>query len=270
MPVVCEEAYGGARVTDGLSPWAEVPWVVSGVTEEFEARNAVRSASDTLYDLYGDSSLFLPRASITCSGQQGDWFFVTVRYTGVQATGDSNFEFDIGGTTERRMRALATTAYAPPLATPPDVYGLIGNHKDGVEGVDVIVPSFRFSRRAWMSDAMVTSSYRSTLASLVGTVNNGTFESFAAGTVLLEGVQGAKRATGDYELMFRFAYSPNATGLSIGSITGIAKNGHEYLWVKSKQTVDDNAIVWTPIAAYVQQVYPLGDFSGLELPSEDL
>jgi hypothetical protein len=268
VAIVCEEAYGGARVTDGLSPWAEVPWVVSGVDEEFEARNAVRSASDTLYDLYGDSSLFLPRASITCSGQQGEWFFVTVRYTGVQAEGDTRFEFDIGGTTERRMRALATTAYAPSGLTAPDVYGLIGNHKDGVEGVDVVAPAFRFSRRVWLSDSMVSASYRSTVSAIVGTVNNDTFEGFAAGTVLLEGVQGAQRSTGDYELLFRFVYSPNATGLTVGSITGVKKGGHEYLWVKSKQTVDDNAMVWTPLAVYVQQVYAAADFDGLELPSE--
>ena len=66
-------------------------------------------------------------------------------------------------------------------------------------------------------------------------------------------------------ISFKFAASPNATGLVVGDITGIAKKGWEYLWVRYADAEDTSAkvLVKKPIAAYVEQVYPYGNFAGL-------
>ena len=74
---------------------------------------------------------------------------------------------------------------------------------------------------------------------------------------------GAKRGSGDWEITFRFAASPNVTHLTIGDITGVDKKGWEYLWVRYADSVDDTAkaLVKKPIAAYVERVYEYGDFS---------
>ncbi len=64
--------------------------------------------------------------------------------------------------------------------TPPSANKLIGNTKDGVEGVDVVVPLHRFAVRNWRTS--VNPSYRSVLASLVSTVNNATFRKLVAST----------------------------------------------------------------------------------------
>jgi hypothetical protein len=287
MAVVAREAYGGSKVTDGVNPSAEVPWIVTGASEEFEARNQVRSDSDSLYDLYGDSSLFLPRASVTCTGEEqtGDSMvhYVTVRYAVSNAAGESVNEFDIGGTSERRFNAITELAYGRPdggggYETPPSANKLIGNTKDGVEGVDVVVPTHRRSVRVWRSGIGMTSSYQTVLASLVGTVNDATFRTFPAYSVLLEGVQGAQRASGDWELLFRFSYSPNATGLVVGNagdaqnryVPNIDKGGHEYLWVLSEKAVLSNVLEFFPKAVYVDQVYDLADFGLLELPADPI
>jgi hypothetical protein len=55
------------------------------------------------------------------------------------------------------------------------------------------------------------------------------------------------------------------TGLAVGPITGIAKKGWEYLWVRYADVEDTGAkmLVKRPIAAYVEQVYEYANFAGL-------
>jgi hypothetical protein len=96
-------------------------------------------------------------------------------------------------------------------------------------------------------------------------VNGSGFKGFTKGEVLFLGASGSKRGLEDWEITFRFAASPNVTGLSLGSITGIAKEGWNYLWVRFTDDEDATAkaLIKRPIAAYVEQVYPYGNFSGL-------
>lgn len=68
-----------------------------------------------------------------------------------------------------------------------------------------------------------------------------------------------------WDITFKFAQRSNQTGLEIGDLTGIAKKGWEYLWVRYEDVEDGtaNAIVKRPKYVYVEQVYNSGDFSGL-------
>ncbi|HYD00135.1 MAG TPA: hypothetical protein VEB22_02830, partial [Phycisphaerales bacterium] len=111
-----------------------------------------------------------------------------------------------------------------------------------------------------------TSGYKGTLFALTGRTNSGGFRGFAAGEVLFLGASGSKRGdTGDWEITFRFAASPNATGLSVGTITGVAKKGWEYLWVRYADVQDatTKAIVKRPAAVYIERVYEAGNFGAL-------
>lgn len=58
---------------------------------------------------------------------------------------------------------------------------------------------------------------------------------------------------------------PERHGSRGGDITGINKKGWEYLWVRYADAEDTSAkvLVKEPIAAYVEQVYPYGNFAGL-------
>ena len=69
----------------------------------------------------------------------------------------------------------------------------------------------------------------------------------------------------DWEITFRFAASPNASGISVGDISGISKKGWEYLWVRyaDQEDTGSHAIVKRPVAAYVERVYDEGSFAGL-------
>ncbi len=75
------------------------------------------------------------------------------------------------------------------------------------------------------------------------------------------GASGSLRSQEDWEITFRFAASPNVTGLVIGDIAGIDKKGWEYLWVRYADAEDQNVLVKKPIAVYVERVYEEGDFS---------
>jgi len=101
--------------------------------------------------------------------------------------------------------------------------------------------------------------------SLTGKVNDAAFKGLAAGECLFLGASGSKRGEEDWEITFRFAASLNRTGISVGSITGIAKKGWEYLWVRYADVEDagSNTLVKQPVAAYVEQVYEYGNFAAL-------
>jgi hypothetical protein len=57
--------------------------------------------------------------------------------------------------------------------------------------------------------------------------------------------------------------SKNVTGKKIGDISGIAKRGHEYLWVRYEDAVESNVLMKKPKAVYVNRVYKDSDFSAL-------
>ena len=79
--------------------------------------------------------------------------------------------------------------------------------------------------------------------------------------------QGQNPNDGDWEITFKFAASPNAVNLQIGTITVASKKGWEYLWVRYEDAEDDAAsmLVKKPVAAYVEKVYEDADFAVLGL-----
>ena len=91
--------------------------------------------------------------------------------------------------------------------------------------------------------------------------------SYAPGELLFAGATGDIVSNDDPFLSYTFLASPNVTGLTIGQITGIQKQGHEYLWFayrKGKDAATKN-IVSLPKAAYVNQIYGPGDMTLLKI-----
>ncbi len=133
---------------------------------------------------------------------------------------------------------------------------------DNVEGVDITVPVYNFAETHYLADAVVTLAYRVQLFNLTGTVNNGSFRGLAGGECLFLGASGSMRGEADWEVSFRFAGSPNKTGLQVGDIAGINKKGWEYLWVRYQDSEDMAAkvLIKKPIAAYIEKVYEDGNF----------
>lgn len=158
------------------------------------------------------------------------------------------------------------TRYPP--STAPSMDSAIGVDANGVSGVDIVVPQLQWQESYDVPDQYVTSGYIRAVAALTGTVNNGGFRGFAAGEVLFLGCSGShewddQKGRGPWSLTYRFVASPNVTDQTIGSVTGVAKKGHEYLWVVYESAVDGSTLLKRPKFVYVNKVYKDGNFATL-------
>jgi hypothetical protein len=260
MAITVEEKFG--RLLSDNS--AELTYIVRGTTSDADARLALLANAPTSHDGLSRDDAEVEEIA------PGSWLGV-VRYASADQlppeVGESSYSFETRGGTQHITQSLQTIAsYAPTGVTAPDFKGAIGVQGDGIEGVDITVPVFTFSETHPLDDATVTTAYKSTLFYLTGKTNNAAFKGLAAGEALFLGAAGTKRdSSGVWEISFAFAGSPNVTGLTVGEITGIAKKGFEYLWIRYQEAEDATAkmLIKKPIAAYVEKVYREGDFSQL-------
>jgi len=258
------------KTVTGTNSSAELAYVVLGTDDDIAARDALEAGSPATYAT-------LPRQSVQVEPLGPKLWDGQVRYghennSNQIQTGESTFSFDTGGGTQHITQSLQTVGRFPASGqTAPDFKGAIGVTPDAVEGVDITVPVYQFSETHYKPDNQVTGTYKGVLFELTGRVNADTFKGFAPGEVLFLGASGSRRVqmgeSADWEITYRFAASPNRTGLSIGGISGISKKGWEYLWVRYVDRADPlaKALVKRPIAAYVERVYESGNFSGLGL-----
>lgn len=183
-----------------------------------------------------------------------------------KAAGDSTYNFEIGGGSQRLQQSLETVnSYAPPGKTPPDFFGSINVTRGGVEGVDISFRTFDFSETHYFEIADVDAAFKLNVFEHCYTVNNATFKGFDPGQVLFKGAQGSQRGEQPWEITYRFSASKNVTGMTIGNITGIDKNGWDYLWVKYDDDVDATAkqLRKKPRAVYVERVFEYTDLNDL-------
>ena len=261
MAVTVTEKFGSRPTNEGENPSIDLLYVIDGTDDDIEAKSNLLTASPILYDGLVRQSLHIEQIGpLLWDG--------SVRYGPRKRpeTGESSFSFDTGGGTQHVTQSLETLgAYAPPGMTAPDFKGAIGATGENVEGVDVTVPVYNFSETHYLASELVTGAYKAALFALTGRINAAPFRGFAAGEVLFLGASGSKRGEEDWEITFRFAASPNVTGITVGDITGINKRGWDYLWVRYEDAEDATAkvLVKRPVAAYVERVYYDGDFSAL-------
>lgn len=273
-----EEAYSERDQTvnaKGETVEIEIPYLVFGAGDEDAALSAARAkaSSHTVSGMVLDSLEVTERVN-------GDTWKVKAVYEAEDGGGDNDdggggeeettsFAFDTGGGTMHRNQSLKTVSKVPNDA--PDFNGAIEVDNEGnVNGVDVTMPVLNFTETHTMAGSRVTTSYKKSVAALTGTVNRSSFRGFAAGEVLFLGASGQKRskkASAPWEITFRFAVSPNQSSLSVGKLKVSNKKGWDYLWVRYADKVSDNRknVIKEPVAAYVEQVYPEGDFGNLGL-----
>ena len=257
MPITIDEKFDSREATVSDDPSTELLFVVQGTDDDATVKALVAATAPAVYaGLVQDSFSIKPLGG-------GVWE-CSVQYAEIQS--ESQFTFDTGGGNQHLAQSLQTVGSFPaPGETAPDFQGAIGVNDDQVQGTDITVPVYNFTETHYIDDALVTPAYKATLFSLTGRVNNAPFKGFAVGEVLFLGASGSKRGFDDWEITFRFAASPNVSGLSLGSITGINKEGWQYLWVRFADDEDgaSSTLIKKPVAAYVERVYEYGGFAGL-------
>lgn len=213
--------------------------------------------------LGGHSTLTLPRSAIEVEQVAMEHWLAKVDYSSKKKdVGDSTFSFDTtGGSTHitQSRETLRTTAGAP------DFGGAINAAEDRVDGVDVKIPSFKYSESHVFDAASVTLAYLKTLSQLTGSTNDATFKGWSAGEVLFLGASGTLRLGSDqseWEITYSFDMSENEN-ITVGDLGMILKEGWAYLWINYKDTENGDAVVKQPRAAYVERVYPESSFASI-------
>ena len=258
MAITIDETYRSREGTEGDDPTAELRFVIQGTNDDLVVRSLLEASSPSVY-------LGLRRTDYTFEPLGGDVWDCAVHYAEKY---EPQFTFDSGGGTQHIRQSRSTVGvYPAPGEIAPTFQGAIGVNDDQVAGTDITVPVYNFTETHFIDDDLVTPAYKANLFLLTGRVNAAAFKGFAKGEVLFLGASGTKRGKDDWEITFRFAASPNVQNLSLGSITGITKEGWQYLWVRFSDDEDTAAhtLIKKPIAAYVEQVYPYGNFSLLGL-----
>jgi hypothetical protein len=259
--ITVEEKYNGRNLSRGSGASATVEYIIQGTDDDSAALTALLAYAPVVWDTV------LPQQNSSVEQLTQTIWVGTVKY-GYQQTqvNEAVYQFDTAGGTQHITQSLSTSqSYAPSGKTAPNFSGAIGVDANSVNGVDITVPTYAFSQTHYFADSLVTDAYKAILFGLTGKTNIAPWRNYNAGEVLFLGVSGARRGYGDWELSFKFAASPNITGKTIGTITGIAKKGWEYLWVRYEDTDDATAkqLIKTPSAVYIEKVYLDGDFGGL-------
>jgi len=187
---------------------------------------------------------------------------------------DGEFSFDTGGNTQHITQAISTEGEAFRRdvvgGVVPAFGGAIGVSKDGVAGVDVVVPKLEFSMSFTLR--FVTLRYIKTLRDLTGTTNDAKCFGFERGELLFLGASGgAKGGEVGWKVNYKFLTGKNRANVVIvpdpaGGVPLLqveAIRGHEYLWVGYADAVDENALIQQPRFAVVNKVYEEGDFARL-------
>jgi hypothetical protein len=266
---------------------------VFGTTDDVVLHADINATiSGTVWQYPGQPTVQLTAESYSVSYLGDDAWQVQVSYAKDGADDDNQTEplkrsrsFDTSGGTQHMTQAQGETAYPKSFAfggtggqngvpIAPNQSKAIGVDGDSVAGVDIVVPQLTWTETYDVPSQYVTNTYIKKVAELTGTVNKEAFRSFAAGEVLFLGASGShewdeEKGDGPWSLSYKFVASPNAgegqtiPAIEIGTITGVEKKGHDYLWVRYEDSVTDNTLLKKPKFVYVNKVYRDGSFSGL-------
>jgi len=158
--------------------------------------------------------------------------------------------------------------------TVPRHYGSIGVDGERVNGIEIEIPGLTWEEVYDVPSSYNTAAYIRKVAAATKSINDATFRGFDAGEVFFHGCNGsqewdADRGDGPWNLRYRFTASPNCgTGktmpaITVGPITGVEKNGHDYLWVVYEKQQSGSSLVQVPRYVYTNQVYNWRSFADL-------
>lgn len=187
-------------------------------------------------------------------------YLVTVPYgKRNKTTGDYTWSFDTSGATVKIKAAKEHIASYPDDGDWHN--GAIGVKADGeVEGVDIVIPALALTVTFNHPAGIVTLDYARQVARATGTTNDSPFLGFAAGELLLLGVNGSDGSEAPASLGYKFAASENVTDLSFGDITGIVKAGHHVAHVDFEDDVDTGEAVRRPKRVHIDRVYNTSNY----------
>lgn len=185
---------------------------------------------------------------------------------------------DTTGGKSKRFVSIETTGYdlQLPGADAPDNGGLIGEQDDKVEGVDIVIPVFKFTIQLSLRFTTMEAGYVKKLYDFTGKTNNAPCSLywedqeliFDTEELLFEGINARKTSDDELNMTFKFEASKGDTAIEIENRNDINKPGWRFLDIKTaRQRVagPPPRIVQIPQFARVHKVYRTADFAELNL-----
>jgi len=279
----------GVEIGFGQNPFRNVPYVITGANTEADAITALLAAAPTTVDALARTNTYtltekggdvwegkiaykpFPTQLKDMSPGMGPLDPIATGHDAPATTASGCLEFSFGVKSEKIYNSGpygGTDAHYPSGAVSQK--GFINVGKDSVDGVDRNFPTCRITSSVVYASEDVTSTLWCAIGRLVGKTNQAAFRGFAIGEVMFMGGSLKQRDDGDWNATWEFEISENKTGLSVGTITGIAKKGWQYLWTKYQDGVDTGIPVKIPLAVFVENIYESGDFGLLKITSGSL
>ena len=226
-------------IPDGISSTANPPtqthhFMIAEVSDANTAISyAIASTPSVVATVYG----ILYRDDVRVNRTAYNQWKVEVPY-GVKknASGDWTWEFDTTGGTVHITNAKEELRRYP-TATAPDQKGAISVDADKVEGTEIIIPAMKINVQFRHPLGVVTLARAKFLSNMTGKTNSDTFLTFAPGEVLFLGARGSDGSEAEAMISYQFAMASNVTGLTIGSVAGVAKRAWEVAWIRYKDTI---------------------------------
>jgi hypothetical protein len=280
MPVVVDECFKSRQQT-GVD--AQRTFYIKGTSDQDAARNAMLAhvdcpASLTVTSVSGPVTFGINYNECGVEEIDNQRWLGTAKWAspasgGNQPIGFFQLSFDISGQNQRITCSRQTiNKYKSPATgvVQRDFKGAINVSQDGtIDGTEILIPAVSYTAKQIYGPGQITRAFVRNLASIVGSVNDGIYQGYQPGELLLTSVTGVPRSDLAYDLTFKFGVSLNEDSLTVGDITGIQKDGWDYLWVyyESKSYGADGVTVFNkvPINAFVERVYRRNNYSTLGL-----
>jgi len=294
MAITVTERHETDRGSDGERKDTEKRYLVTGTATLVDALAALASNSPTTLNGLTRQTWNADPVFVDAGNPARSVWYGTVYYDQPASSaivldkGDQIIRSRSGGGTEHIMVPIARRgSYAPSGETAPEAHGIGDDGKGNVEGVDI---------HGWRYEFTVTRVYdnatgagandapaETEIAALLNHTNeaeftvvdtrNGRSITCQIDECILLGHEcgGASRADGGFQIDYHFAVRPHQTDREIPNtgITVAEQRGWDYMWTRYEQAEDDTAhrAYAKALAAFVDQVYYQGDFSGLKLKS---
>lgn len=272
LPFSIYEIPGSRTSSRGANPADTFNFVITGPRDEWSARTLLQAQVPLTW---GSEPMWLQSVEVVEKKNSFGIWDGSAKYGPIKLpdAGDWTWDFDC---TPETIHVTHGVNHIKDYGSPsfpgnaPNHQGAIGVTADGsIEGCDWYGPKFEWSEKHVLQYAGASAAWAlaTNLSQFAGCLNQAAFRGFSAGNVLFIGGSGGRSTTrpGLFDLTVRFRGQLDATNLTIGDITGIAKKAWEYLWVESKPKKDPNSpnLIQMPAAVHIEQMGTWVDFSNL-------
>lgn len=254
------ERPGAARLTSN-PPTFETEYVAAGIFDRATVHATALSLIPTAVAVIEG---ILYRQDIELKEAGAGLYYIRAPYARNNSnTGSIRFAFSTTGGSFHIKTSKESVARYPNNAE--DFKQLINVKKSGgkfdVEGTDIIIPALKLSYTIKHPMGMVNEDFARAIAGVTSCCNSGVFRGFQPGEVLFLGADGSQGTDSEAEVTCHFAAEKNLQGLIIGDITGIQKDGHDFLWVTWEDDTDNGKPIAKPKAVYIERVYERVDLA---------